>query len=104
MRELQLWATPESLNNTFEEIEPLAQQCRFRDCRHTAEPGCAVLEALDAGEISQDRYTSYTKLRKELAYLERKQDVSAELEQKRKWKELHRAQRAMQKANRKNRG
>src|SRR4029077_14804640 len=46
MRELQLWATEESLGNTFEEIDQLEKQCRFRDCRHVGEPGCAVLQSV----------------------------------------------------------
>jgi ribosome biogenesis GTPase / thiamine phosphate phosphatase len=101
MRELQLWGTEDSLNETFQEIEHLARQCRFRDCRHTDEPGCAVLQAVKRGETPQERYDSYLKLRKELAFLHRKQDLSAELEQKRKWKAIHKAHRAMQKMQRK---
>jgi ribosome biogenesis GTPase len=93
MRELQLWATEESLNSTFEDIDQLAAQCRFRDCRHIDEPDCAVLRAVTEGAISQERYDSYRKLRRELAFLERKQDVWAELELKRKWKTLHKAHR-----------
>jgi len=86
MRELQLWATEESLNSTFEDIDQLAGHCRFRDCRHIDEPDCAVLGALSDGSMPQDRYDSYLKLRKELAFLERKQNAWAELENKRKWK------------------
>ena len=97
MREVQLWATEENLNSAFEEIERLSPQCRFRDCRHVTEPGCAVLSALENGEVSQDRYDSFMKLRKELAFLERKQDLSAELELKRKWKRIHKAHKAMKK-------
>jgi ribosome biogenesis GTPase len=99
MRELQLWATEESVDNTFEEIELLAPQCRFRDCRHVAEPGCAVLESVNKGATAQDRYDSYMKLRKEVAFLERKQDISAELELKKKWKVSHKAQKAMKKTS-----
>ncbi|PYS41886.1 MAG: ribosome small subunit-dependent GTPase A [Acidobacteria bacterium] len=95
MREIQLWASEENLNHAFDEIERLASECRFRDCRHVAEPGCAVLTALNDGDVSNGRYDSYIKLRKELAFLERKQDMSAELELKRKWKRLHKANRAM---------
>jgi len=97
MREVQLWATEEHLNSAFEEIEQLSPQCRFRDCRHVTEPGCAVLSGLKNGEVSQDRYDSFMKLRKELAFLERKQDLSAELELKRKWKRIHKAHKAMKK-------
>src|SRR5262245_36514015 len=97
IREVQLWATEENLNSAFEEIESLSPQCRFRDCHHITEPGCAVLSALENGEVSQDRYDSFMKLRKELAFLERKQDLSAELELKRKWKRIHKAHKAMKK-------
>jgi ribosome biogenesis GTPase len=95
MREVQLWSSEETLNHAFDEIDELGRRCRFRDCRHRAEPGCAVLAALNAEEIFPDRYESYIKLRKELAYLERKQDLSAALEQKKKWKQIHKAHRRM---------
>ena len=94
MRELQLWATEEGLNSTFEDIDQLATHCRFRDCRHIDEPDCAVLGALSDGTMPQDRYDSFLKLRKELAFLERKQNAWAELENKRKWKMIHKAHRA----------
>ena len=101
MRELQLWAADERLNDTFQEIDRLARECRFRDCRHMSEPGCAVLQSLDNGDTPQERYDSYMKLRRELAFLDRKQDVSAALELKRKWKTIHKAHRAMQRTRRK---
>jgi ribosome biogenesis GTPase / thiamine phosphate phosphatase len=101
LREVQLWASEENLNQAFDEIEQLSVQCRFRDCRHISEPGCAVLSALDTGDISRDRYNSYTKLRKELMFLDRKEDLSAELALKKRWKQIHKAHRAMQKMHRK---
>jgi ribosome biogenesis GTPase len=97
MREVQLWASEENLNHAFDEIDGLGAQCRFRDCRHVAEPGCAVLAALRNEQISQSRYDSYMQLRKELAFLHRKQDLSAQLEEKRRWKQIHKAQRRMPK-------
>jgi len=97
MREIQLWGSEENLNQAFDEIDRLAVGCRFRDCRHVAEPGCAVLLALDSGTVSEERYESYMKLRKELAFLERKQDLAAELELKKKWKRIHKAHRARMK-------
>jgi ribosome biogenesis GTPase len=101
MRELQLWATEESVDNTFEEIDQLAKQCRFRDCRHTGELGCAAVQSVKTGDMPQDRYDSYMKLRKEVAFLGRKPDISAELALKSKWKASHRAQKAMKKKYRK---
>jgi ribosome biogenesis GTPase / thiamine phosphate phosphatase len=83
MRELQLWETPESFAGTFTDIEERAADCKFRDCRHQAEPGCAVRAAVDAGEIQASRLESFHKLAAEQAYQARKQDERALIEQKR---------------------
>ena len=88
MRELQLWDAGEGLHRAFDEIEDLAARCRFRDCRHGGEPGCAVRDALDEGSVDEARYQSYEKLRKELRYLEVKQDKQAQAAQKSQWKKL----------------
>jgi ribosome biogenesis GTPase len=100
MREVQLWASEENVSHAFEEIESLASRCRFRDCRHAIEPGCAVISALQNGKVLQDRYENFMKLRKEIAFLDRKEDLNAALEHKRMWKRLHKAQRAMEKMKR----
>ena len=97
MRELQLWGGEDNVSHVFEEIEQLSEECHFRDCRHRTEPGCAVLIALDNGTLTRERFESYVKLRKELAFLERKQDLSVELELKRKWKRIHQAMKKMPK-------
>lgn len=73
MRELQLWDGDEGMEATFPEIAVLAQSCRFSDCSHQKEPGCAVQEALERGELSWDEYHNYLKLQKELAFIEAKQ-------------------------------
>jgi ribosome biogenesis GTPase / thiamine phosphate phosphatase len=87
LRELQLWADPEQLDHTFEDIEQLAQDCRFRDCTHSGEPGCAVQSAgLDAGRLS-----NYQKLQRELAYLERKSDYHLARKDRQRWKALQRS-------------
>ncbi|SOC29640.1 putative ribosome biogenesis GTPase RsgA 2 [Brochothrix thermosphacta] len=72
MRELQLWADSESLDTTFTDIKELTANCRFNNCTHNNEPGCAVTAALADGTLSTQRWAEYTKLQKELAYLERK--------------------------------
>jgi ribosome biogenesis GTPase len=72
LREVQAWAEKEDLDDTFNEIAELASQCRFNDCTHEGEPGCAVQEALEQGLISPDRYDSYLQLRKEIAFLNRR--------------------------------
>ncbi len=67
LREIGMWAlAPESLDVCFPELRPYLPHCRFADCRHGVEPDCAVREAVDAGEVSRERYESYLKLRGEL--------------------------------------
>lgn len=88
-RELQLWADADSVDLAFADIANLARQCRFRDCRHQGEPGCAVA---DSG-VDPARLASYAKLQREAAHLERKQDQRAAQEEKRKIKRIHRAMR-----------
>jgi ribosome biogenesis GTPase len=91
MRELQLWDTGTALGDAFAEIDARAAGCRFRDCRHRSEPGCAVRAAVEAGQIPPARLESYHKLQQELAFQARQQDQRAQLEQKRKWKVLTKA-------------
>ena len=88
MRELQLWLAEDSLDETFADIETLAQQCRFRDCHHRTEPGCAIQAALASGELSPKRLGSYQKLQKEQAYLLRQQDKQAQNNSKARWKAI----------------
>lgn len=89
MRELQLWTDESSLSGTFEDIETLAAACRFRDCRHESEPDCAVQAALADGSLDAARYKSYLKLRREIRYLELRQDNSAARLEKMRWKKIH---------------
>jgi ribosome biogenesis GTPase len=70
IRELHLWLADEGLDEAFADIVELASQCRFADCRHETEPGCAVQAALASGELSRDRWESYRELQRELAELE----------------------------------
>lgn len=74
LRELGLWADDEGLDRTFEEIDRLAARCRFPDCRHESEPGCAVRQAVEAGLVAAERWQSYLKLRRELRSLEIRKD------------------------------
>ncbi len=90
MRELQLWDAGESVQLVFDDIEGLAGNCFFSDCRHQDEPGCAVREGLVAGTIDAERYESYEKLQKELKYLARRRDKLSEILEKKKWKKLSR--------------
>jgi ribosome biogenesis GTPase len=77
IRELRLWSVDEGLDRAFPEIEELARGCRFRDCRHESEPGCAVLAAEAEGRLPSERLASYRKLRAEAAYQARKNDPVA---------------------------
>jgi len=97
MRELQLWGGDEGIKDAFDDITELAQKCRFRDCRHGVEPDCAVQQALQGGALDPDRFESYLKLQKEIAYLHRKEDKAAELLQKEKWRKIHAAQKKLYK-------
>ena len=93
MRELQLWAGTESVEQTFDEIAAMAEGCRFRDCSHNGEPGCAVQQALEAGTISPDRWQSYRKLLAEAHRHERLAEPLLAREEKRKIKVMFRAHR-----------
>jgi ribosome biogenesis GTPase len=75
LRELQLWNADEGISHTFEDVEGFAAQCRFSDCAHESEPGCAVRAALASGELDRDRWDSYVKLQRELHALEARQNV-----------------------------
>ncbi|WP_217588250.1 ribosome small subunit-dependent GTPase A [Lentibacillus saliphilus] len=69
MRELQLWSSDEGLSQTFQDIKDLEMACKFRDCTHDREPGCAVKGAIEDGTLRSDRYESYLKLNREIEYL-----------------------------------
>lgn len=94
MRELALWESESGISDTFVDIEAIALHCYFRDCTHTSEPRCAVLQALEDGSLDPARYQNYKKLQRELAYLERKENVRARIAEKEKWKKIHKQQRS----------
>jgi ribosome biogenesis GTPase len=97
MRELQLWADEETLDATFAEITQLAIRCRFTDCSHEHEPGCAVRAALADGTLSDERLASYRKLQRELRALEIRRDARLRAEAR---KEIRRFSRGLRKAQR----
>jgi ribosome biogenesis GTPase / thiamine phosphate phosphatase len=88
LRELQLWKGDEGLHESFDDIEELASNCRFRDCKHEAEPHCAVKKAMEDGSLDSGRYESYLKLQREIQYLALKQEMSAQRLEKERWKEI----------------
>lgn len=77
MRELALWEADEGLTGAFSDIEAYAAMCRFGDCSHEVEPGCAVREALENGSLSLERYDSFIRLKKEALYIESKSNRQA---------------------------
>jgi len=83
MRELQLWDADEGLDQTFADIGSLAAACRFRDCSHETEPGCAVVAAAERGELHPARLESYQRLRREDAFLQSRHDERAQSERTR---------------------
>lgn len=93
MRELQLWSADEGLESAFDDLAVLAHDCHFRDCVHDSEPGCAVRVAIEHGELGEDRLASWHALRRELAYLERRQDAAAASAARSHVKSLTRGQR-----------
>jgi ribosome biogenesis GTPase / thiamine phosphate phosphatase len=101
MRELQLWESADGLGEAFTDVEALFACCRFSDCAHRTEPGCAVREALRRGELDPDRYASYEKLKRELRRLELKLDKRARSEEARRRRAFYREIRSRAKASRK---
>ncbi len=97
MRELGLWEAQEGVSIVFEDIEEIAQRCRFTDCHHHDEPDCAIREALESGALDADRYASYVKVSRELAFQARKLDKAASSEQRQKWKAIAKSQRQQRK-------
>lgn len=101
LREIQL--TGDGLGGSFADISEFARDCRFRDCRHEDEPGCAVQAALAEGSLDPDRFESYLEQRKELAYQQRRQDVRLQKEEEGKWRSIAMWYRQQQKQNPKGR-
>jgi ribosome biogenesis GTPase len=97
LREIQLWDAGEAFGDAFTDIASLADGCKFRDCRHDREPGCAVKAAVDAGTLDGGRYESYLKLQREQAAFERNRDERAGIEAKRQGKLGSKAYKALQK-------
>jgi len=83
MRELQLWDAGGGLDQAFADVESLAAACRFRDCSHGSEPGCAVLAAVERGELEAGRLDSYHRLRREDAFLQSRHDERTQSERTR---------------------
>ena len=82
MRELGMWDISEGLGEAFADVERYIGQCRFRDCRHESEPGCAVRKAIEDGELDPERFESYKKLKAEASFNSSKSDMLRQKEEK----------------------
>ncbi|HEY1415423.1 MAG TPA: ribosome small subunit-dependent GTPase A, partial [Caulobacteraceae bacterium] len=98
LRALALDDAGEGLSAAFDDIDALAERCHFRDCGHEAEPGCAVREARASGALDEDRWRSFVKLRKEIAYQASQEDPLLREQVRRKWVAIHKGARARYKA------
>jgi ribosome biogenesis GTPase len=97
MRELQLWDVSAATRDAFEDIEALAGDCRFADCRHRDEPRCAVKLAVAEGRVPAERLASYVKLQEELASLDARKDARAMIDEKRRARVMGKAIKQFQK-------
>ena len=88
LREAQLWKGEEALENLFEDVEEVARGCRFNDCDHRSEPGCAIKAAIERGELDAARLESYRKLQRELRAVAARSDARVRSEDRRKWKQI----------------
>jgi len=88
MREIQMWAGEDDLEGAFPDIAALAERCYFNDCTHDREPGCAVRDAIEAGDLELARFEGFKKLQNELGYLAAREDNSVRRMEKEKWKNM----------------
>lgn len=96
LREVQLWASEQSVETVFDDLREIAAGCRFRDCAHQGEPGCAVAQAVAEGRVRADRVDHFRQLRGEVAHRELRLSVADTLARKRRDKILHRSQNQLQ--------
>jgi ribosome biogenesis GTPase len=88
LREVGLIADDDDLNKLMPSVHELSEECKFRDCSHSTEPGCAVQKALTTGALPEAEYDSYNKLQREMAYTRRKFDQQAAAAERDKWKKI----------------
>ncbi len=93
LRGVQMWDADEGLERTFADVLEIAEHCRFRDCRHNGEPGCAIAAAIADGRLSARRAASHAKLQREIAWLEERYDARLRAEARRRWRALAREMR-----------
>jgi ribosome biogenesis GTPase len=95
LREIRVWTAEESIAETFEDIHDLSTRCRFSDCTHDAEPGCAVRQAVEEGALSADRLLRYRKILKEVAFEREKSEIGLKRLEKKRFKEISKTVKAI---------
>lgn len=103
MREILPWADEDAVSGSFADVEGFAEACRFRDCTHQGEPGCAVEAAVATGELDAARLKSYFAMRKEAQWLERRQDARAAKQEEQKWRQIKKGHRQKMRFEERNR-
>jgi ribosome biogenesis GTPase / thiamine phosphate phosphatase len=88
MRTVLMWEGEEGLAHAFQDIEEIAARCKFRDCGHDAEPGCAVRAALESGELDAGRFRNYRKVGREILHEAKKTNVRLRMEEQRRWRKI----------------
>jgi ribosome biogenesis GTPase len=88
LREIRVWTAEESIAETFDDIQEYALHCRFSDCSHEGEPGCAVRKAVEDGALNHDRLIRYRKILKEIAFERNKAEIGLKRFEKQRFREI----------------
>lgn len=99
LREIGLWIDDDAVAEVYADVSRLAEGCRFRNCSHQGETGCAVAPALASGELDAGRWAGYLKMQKEIDYLRRRRDPELEAKNRKHWKRIHKSYRQFKKKN-----
>lgn len=101
MREIHLTDHDTGVAELYDEVEALTAHCKFSNCQHSTEPGCAIRSALSSGALTQETWAGYEKLKREAQFRRRKEDPAEAAREKNKWKKIHKEQKANYKARKK---
>jgi ribosome biogenesis GTPase len=97
MREFQPWMGEDEIEESFSDIDEYSRNCRFRNCTHESEPGCAVQEAIRRGELDSGRYKNFTRMKREARFLEERISFGAQQTERKRWKAITKLQRQFKK-------
>ncbi len=97
MREFQPWMGEDEIEGAFSDIEEFSRNCRFRNCTHESEPGCAVQEAIREGTLEPGRYKNYTRMKREARFLEERTNLGSQQAERKRWKAITKLQKQIKK-------